>query len=294
VRPSVAFIIDIRRDNLLQHLMFKALFARARNRAEYLALLTGRPVPADVGRWGGRTIDAIADYMDSTAATPASTREAREVVAQGVRASGVPVSDAEMEVVGRIHAEFVQHGLGLQYTSRGRVGRPNYPTYRRLLLERDLDGAQQGYLASEERFQFLKQLEARDLVIPVVGNLAGDHALAAIGREIAARGERLSAFYTSNVEQYLIRDRDSTFARFARTVAGLPRDSRSVIIRSFFGGWGSALPQSVPGHFSTQILQTVDAFAEEQARGGFQSYYDVVTKGVVDLRAPGAAPARTP
>ena len=40
VRPAVAFIIDIRRDNLLLHLLFKALFAISPTRVEY-------PQPAD-------------------------------------------------------------------------------------------------------------------------------------------------------------------------------------------------------------------------------------------------------
>src|ERR1700741_3433145 len=46
VRPTVAYIIDIRRDNLLLHLLFKAIFARAPDRVTYLALLTGRSPPA--------------------------------------------------------------------------------------------------------------------------------------------------------------------------------------------------------------------------------------------------------
>ena len=36
LRPSIAFIVDIRRDNLLLHLLFKSLFALSRNRVEYL------------------------------------------------------------------------------------------------------------------------------------------------------------------------------------------------------------------------------------------------------------------
>jgi hypothetical protein len=287
IRPTVAFIIDIRRDNLLVHLMYKALFARARNRAEYLALWTGRPVPDDVERWTDRPIDAIAAHFDSLPATPASAAAAHDVVVEGVRRSGVPVSDAEMAYVERVHAAFVQDGLGITFTSRGRMGRPNYPTLRQLVTERDLDGAQAGYLATEERFRFVKDLEARDLVIPVVGNLAGAHALAAIGKLVAERGEKISALYTSNVEQYLMRD--GGFVPFAQTVARLPRDERSVIIRSYFGGFGAfggGHPQSVPGYLSTQVLQTIDAFTAEQARGGFQTYYDVVTKGVVDLRRP--------
>ena len=38
VNPSIAFITDIRRDNLLHHLLFKALFEQAQNRTEYVAL----------------------------------------------------------------------------------------------------------------------------------------------------------------------------------------------------------------------------------------------------------------
>ena len=42
IRPAIAYIIDVRRDNLLLHLLFKALFANARSRVEYASLLTGR------------------------------------------------------------------------------------------------------------------------------------------------------------------------------------------------------------------------------------------------------------
>src|SRR5262249_1492036 len=51
VRPAIAFLVDIRRDNLLLHLLFKALFAEARTRVEYLTLLVGRPVPSELEEW---------------------------------------------------------------------------------------------------------------------------------------------------------------------------------------------------------------------------------------------------
>ena len=50
-RPSIAFILDVRRDNLLLHLLFKSLFQLARSRVEYLALLLGRPVPPALDKW---------------------------------------------------------------------------------------------------------------------------------------------------------------------------------------------------------------------------------------------------
>src|SRR6267142_1215264 len=38
-RPTLAIITDIRRQNMLEHLLFKALFGMSSNRAEYLTLL---------------------------------------------------------------------------------------------------------------------------------------------------------------------------------------------------------------------------------------------------------------
>ena len=286
LRPSVAFIIDIRRDNLLQHLVFKSLFAQSRNRAEYLARLLGRPAPPDVGRWGDRSIDAIVAYLDATAADSASAQSARTAILADARRTGIPLSAADVGTLSRIHQAFVDAGLGLQFTSHGRAPRPYYPTLRQLILERDLAGRAASYLASEDDFQYVKRLEQRNLVIPVVGDLAGEHALAEIGRVVAERGTRVSALYTSNVEDYLIRD--GTFDRYAQTVTSLPRGPRSVIIRSYFGYFGRSPgrphPQLVDGYASAQLMQTIASFAAEHARGGLQTYADVVTKGTIELK----------
>src|SRR5438067_4986030 len=44
-RPSLAIITDIRRQNMLQHLLFKALFVMSSNRVEYLSLLFSKETP---------------------------------------------------------------------------------------------------------------------------------------------------------------------------------------------------------------------------------------------------------
>src|SRR5215471_154167 len=44
-RPQLAVVTDIRRQNTLEHLWYKALFSLAANRAEYLALLVSRQTP---------------------------------------------------------------------------------------------------------------------------------------------------------------------------------------------------------------------------------------------------------
>jgi hypothetical protein len=283
VRPRIAFMIDIRRDNLLQHLLFKALFEMSRNRVEYLALLTGRAVPNDITKWNRRTITDIVDFIDKSAPDPDQFETTRGVVRTKVRRYGVQVTPGELETIGRIQQAFFDSGLDLKFTSLGRAPREYYPNLRKLLLERDLTGKQLNYLASEDDFQFLKALEARNLVIPVVGNLAGPHALREIGRVLSERGEKLSVLYVSNVEFYLMRE--GSFDAFAASVRTLPYNAHSVMIRSYFGGgfYGSH-PQSVPGYFSTQLLQTVDSFAMEAARGGYATYNDLVYKHIEQLK----------
>ncbi len=283
VRPTIAFIIDIRRDNLLQHFLFKSLFALAENRIEYLCLLLGRPIPDDAAQWNDRTIEELTEYLDRTPADPGLAKNTRASIVSTAMSFGLPLSESDLATIGRIHASFATAGLGLRFTSLSRPPRSFYPTFRNLLLERDLTGHQANYLASEADFQFVKSLEERDLIIPVVGDLAGDHALRAIGRLLTARGEHVSTFYTSNVEFYLMRQ--GSFDRFADNVAQLPMDERSVIIRSFFNrNWRYPHPQAVPGYYSTQLLQTMESLVMEHSRGGYRTYWDLVSRHLIDLR----------
>src|SRR5688572_23430354 len=191
IKPSVAFMIDIRRDNMLMHLMFKALFQRSSNRLEYLARWTGRVVPPDVRSWDNASIDSILVRIDSLPVDTAGT-ETDSILAT-VRRYGVPLQLSDSSNIRRFHGEFVGQGLDLRFTSTGRAPRYYYPTLRQLILERDLSGTRASYLATEAGWRIVKDLESRDRIIPVVGNLAGHQAFPAIGREVAARGERVSA-----------------------------------------------------------------------------------------------------
>src|SRR5438552_13782688 len=69
IRPKMAIMIDIRKDNQLQHLLFKALFARSRNRIEYLCTFFGKPFPKTKG-WDARNVKDMIEYIDSTASDP--------------------------------------------------------------------------------------------------------------------------------------------------------------------------------------------------------------------------------
>ena len=266
VKPAIAFIVDLRRDNLLLHLLFKALFSMSDTRAEYLSLLFGHPIPAPGGEWRTANLDKIVAYIEGTRLTEAAITELRARVDEKIKTFGVPLTDADFATIDRFHRRFVTAGLPLKFQTTGRAPQSYYPTYRDLLLETDRQGHRWNFLASEDDFQVVRSLERRDLVIPVVGDLAGPSALAGIGRLMTSRGDRLSAFYSSNVEFYLFAD--GKFPRFVENLERLPRTNRSMLIRAVFGGFG----QSTPGYYSSSLVQSVDRLLQGYAAGSFHSY----------------------
>jgi hypothetical protein len=277
IRPSIAFMLDIRRDNLLEHLLFKSLFVAARNRFEYLCLLLGKPVPADVERWTGRPMTEIMAYLEKTPTDNATAAATRRASNERITRFGVPLTARDREMIDRYRSQFVEEGLDTRYSSLGRNNRSNYPSFGQLINEPDRAGRQRSYLADENAYQFIRQMEIADRIVPVTGNVAGEKAVRAIGQYAAEHNLRVSAFYISNVEQYLM-NRDGGFDNYARNVKLLPRDSTSVIIRSYFGRMGMQHPLYVPtfGNLSTSIVEPIDAFVRAHTAGELASYQDLV------------------
>ena len=278
IDPEIAFIVDIRRDNLLEHLIFKALFAESANRFEYASLLFGRPVPDDLESRTDAAVEELIEFLDETPVTPASRRVARDRVDRAIRGFGLALEDSDIETIDRFHGEFIDAGLDLQFRSHRRAPRFYYPTYRDMLLEGDRSGRRANYLASETLFRTIQDLQREDRIVPVVGDLAGGHALRAIGEDLSRRGLTVSAFYTSNVEFYLFGSR--SFARFIDNLRHLPIDDRSVIIRSVFHSLRGPHPRAAPGYYSTQLLQGVNVLLRGIGDGTYRDYWDVVTRDV--------------
>jgi hypothetical protein len=196
-----------------------------------------------------------------------------------LKSFGVKLDDKDFTTIARIHDEFFTSGLDLKFTSHYRSPRSYYPSYRDLLLEKDLTGKQCNYLVAEDDFQFVRSLENRNLLIPAVGNFAGDKAFREVGKILKERAEKVTAFYTSNVEYYLMGD--SSFDRYAENVRSWPLDPRAVLIRSVFGGgYGIRSVQNVPGYYSVQLLQPLESFV----KGKFESYRDLITQDSLDLK----------
>jgi hypothetical protein len=266
--PAVAFITDIRRGNLHLHLLYKALFEISGDRADFLSRLFSRPRPP--GLDASSTVDelfaAVARQSPSDA-LHAATRTA--VIERLTRARGLPLTAADADGIASVLEAFHAAGPEIAY-SNTTSARGRYPTFRDLQVARDAAGRPRSYLASEASFRRVQSLQQRNLVVPLVGDFAGPRALRAAGAWVRAAGGTVSAFYTSNVEQYLFQD--GLWDRFADTVATLPLDASSTFIRSCFNNNCAAGTVSR----SSVLLDPIARLLKEAEAGRITSYADVL------------------
>ena len=104
------------------------------------------------------------------------------------------------------------------------------PTYADLMAATDEAGQMHSFLASEQAFVFVRDLERRNMIVPVVGNFAGPKTLRAIGSYVRRNATRVSTFYVSNVEEYL--RQDGVWQAFCGNLASLPIDETSALVRA--------------------------------------------------------------
>jgi len=235
LRPAMAFIIDIRRGNVDLQLMYKALFETSANRAEFVSRLFSRPRPDRMDERS--TAAGIFEAFSQVERQQSLHDETLAMIKQqlAVRHRFLLAND-DWSAIAEILDAFATFGPRIHYLSTGTdtYGGARLPTYAELMKATDEGGVPHSYLNTEERFRWLKDLETRNLIVPVVGDFAGPKAIRAVGSYLRGKGATVSAFYLSNVELYL--DREMTWGTFCRNVAALPLDTGSTFIRSAFDG----------------------------------------------------------
>jgi hypothetical protein len=276
-RPRMAFIVDIRRGNLLQHLMYKAIFELSSDRADFISRLFSKRRPEGLGPNA-----TVAEIFTAFAAVRMDDAEYKRRYASNLaairahltRTKRIPLSDADLQQLEEIYYAFFWDGPSVRYAvgPRGFGSRGNYPTYEEMLMQTDWDGQARSYLASEANFRFIKGLQERNLIVPVVGNFAGPKALKAVGAWVRERGATISAFYVSNVEQYLFMD--GIWDDFAANVATLPVDDRSTFIRSVSVRYGYQGPY-IWNDGRASALDPLVPFIADFKAGKIRSYGDV-------------------
>jgi len=283
-KPKIAFIVDIRRQNLLQHMWYKAVSEMSADRADFMSRLFGRARPAglDTNSTADALITAYKNAPVDSVLFKRTFEEARDLL---VKKHGFKLSDEDLASMYHVDSAFNIAGVDLNYsTNQGRNG--NFgggygrmmPTFADLMRSDDGLGLNRSFIGSEANYRALRDMQQRNLIVPLVGNFAGDKALISVGNYLRARNATVSAFYLSNVEQYLFRQGDE-WSRFYTNVSKLPLEANSTFIRSATNRGGYPVPSGAganAGGLMVQLVASMQELVQAFKDGKVTQYGDVL------------------
>jgi len=237
-RPKMVFIVDIRRGNMDLHLMYKAFFELSSDRADFVSRLFARKRPQGLTK-ESTAAEIFEAYAKVQPSETLYNENLKTVLDHLSKKHHFALSEIDRAGIEYVYGNFYRFGPEITYNSSqgGFGGGGNRVSYSDLMTAGDERGEPHSYLANEQNFGFLKELETKNLLVPVVGNFAGPKAIRAVGRYLKSVDATVSAFYLSNVEDYL---NGSLWTDFCRNTATLPLDETSTFIRTArgFGGGG--------------------------------------------------------
>ena len=267
LQPKIAFIADIRRQNMLEQLMYKAFFELSPNRADFVSNLFARPRPEGLN--ADSSPEELFASFDKMKPDPIllrkNTDELKDLL---VKQHKFALSDQDVSNIEYVYQVFVEAGPALDYqVGGGGFGGGGSPTYMDLMTMTDADGKNRSYLASEENYKIVRDMEMKNLIVPLVGDFGGPTAIRRVGQYLKDHDATVTAFYLSNVEQYLFQD--NGWRRFYSNVATLPIDPTSQFIRTVNGGNGGRQYRGFGMRFETLLSPMTDvikAFEEGRVR----------------------------
>lgn len=162
--------------------------------------------------------------------------------------------------------------------------------YLRRALRNVVDGVGATWLSDPELYRRVRALHLGGRVIARNGDVTADRALRGVGRAATRLGLPVRVVYFSNAEQFFVFD-----SEFRANLEALPRDERSVVLRTFRVR-GAPYPPRDRWHYMVQPLWDLLArIAESGYRSSRQIVMDLMSSraglsrtgvSVVDARVP--------
>src|SRR5262249_40616682 len=256
MQPKMAIIFDIRRQNTMQHLMYKAIIEMASDRADFISKLFSRTRPENLG--SSSTAEALFKAFDNVAPNRQLFVQTFQAIKKQLEEQHkFKLSPDDEASIQYVFSSFYACGPDLTYNgvAGGGFGR-RMPSYAEMLQMTDEEGINRSYLGTEENFRILQDFQKKNLIVPVVGDFAGSKAIRAVAAYLKQHDALVSAFYVSNVEQYLFQQGDD-WSKFYRNIETLPLDPTSSFIRSVFNGQAATNQPSGFGLRSASLLSSI-------------------------------------
>jgi hypothetical protein len=244
IRPKMAVLFDIRRQAMVQHQIFKAIFELSPDRADFIQMLFAKPRPAKLD-----STTEIRAMWDAYWYIPTDTAMARKnytrIVDQLTKVHGFTFTEYEMQMMKNVYDAFIAYGPVITTNGGQNGGRQPANTFADMTgYSYDTAGLPRSFLSTEDNYRYVRNLHLNNLILTVTGDFGGPRAIRAVADYLKARNAVVSAFYVSNVEQYLFMDGKAN--AFYANVATLPIDDKSVFIRPYSmrnfnrdGGYGT-------------------------------------------------------
>jgi hypothetical protein len=279
IRPRIAFVIDIRRQAVIQHLMYKAIFHLSPTRPEFLARLLSRPLPKEKAPSADAPLNDLLTYFGQTAADGKAYDANLAAIRKAIQDEfQFPLSADDQKSLEYVYKSFRDDGLNISFRLDG-AWSMTFPTFREILAETDLSGRQGNFLATTDDYNYVRGMHEKNLIIPVVGDFGGKKALAAMGDYLRKNNFTVSAFYTSNVEQYLFDN--GAFVAFANNVRKLPINDKSYFIRAIISMRYNHPAQAIRSGFTITLLQQMPVFLKDFDAGRYSFYEDMITTNYI-------------
>src|SRR5262245_9763086 len=280
LKPKLAFIVDIRRQNMIEQLLYKAFIEMSATRGEFLSRLFARKRPADV-QTNAPVATLFAAYANVTPSDELFKQNLQAAKDRLVNEHKFVLTPDDLKSLEYVYSAFFRGGPELNYSfspAAAGVGfGGGFPSYLELMNETDGQGERRSYLATEENYRVLRDFQRNNAIVPVVGDFGGDKALRAVGDYVRMHGATVTAFYTSNVEQYLFQEAYA-WRRFLSNVATFPIDVKSTFIRSISnrGFPFTQFRRYSPGARASTALCSMAELVKAFNAGQIHQYTDVV------------------
>ncbi|HEX4998331.1 MAG TPA: hypothetical protein VFY29_08900 [Terriglobia bacterium] len=255
LQSNLAFIVDIRRQNMLELLMYKALFELSVDRADFVGRLFSRARPTGID--AGATPAALFSAFGSVQADADLYAQNLGDVKASLKRHGFQLSSDDLLRIDYVYQVFYRGGPGITYefASPSPSSLSGPPSYALLMNASDTTGHNWSFLATEENYRYVREMQRKNLIVPLVGDFAGPAVIRNIGRYLQERDATVTAFYVSNVEYYL---NPSQKQVFYANLAALPVDSSSMLIRFILGSQARLLPWWNAGGNAIAISPLID------------------------------------
>jgi hypothetical protein len=233
LQPKIAFIFDIRRDMMLEHLMYKSVFEMSADRVAFVSNLFSRRPPAQVT--DASSVQAMFQGFSRVPADAALAETTLKLILARLKTGhGFMLTAADESRIRAIYLTFAREGV-LNFSSSFMS-----PGYSGLMTTTDRAGKNWSFLATKENYDRVRAMQQKNLIVPLVGDFGGPKALRMAAQYLKDHGAVLNVFYLSNVEDYI----GGVWGQYVGNIASFPMDSTSVLMRWHIGQTNSLASMS--------------------------------------------------